>query len=83
MVKVLYFGRLADASQVSETELQVPESGLEVEAFRALVADGNPALAAALVRPSVRVAINSVLALPGAVVRNSDEVAFLPAVSGG
>lgn len=83
MVKVLYFGRLADTSQVSETTVEIPASGLEVEAFRSFAGDGNPALKTALANASVRIAINSVLVLPGAMVRNSDEVAFLPAVSGG
>lgn len=83
MVKVLYFGRLVDASRASEIDLEIPEGGVEVEAFRTLAAAGNPALLAALSTPSVRVAINSALVLPGALVRDSDEVAFLPPVSGG
>jgi molybdopterin converting factor subunit 1 len=83
MAKILYFGRLADTAQTSEAVIEVPEIGMDVEEFRAFAAEGNPTLREALALPTVRVAINAVLAMPGATVRNSDEVAFLPPVSGG
>lgn len=80
---MLYFGRLADAVGAGEAEIEIAGSWIDIEALRALIASRDPRLHQALMQPSVRVAINSELALPGAMVRNSDEVAFLPPVSGG
>lgn len=63
--------------------IDLPGPGMEVEAFREHVAYSNPVLAKELAKPSVRAVINREMVLPGAVVRDDNEVAFLPPVSGG
>lgn len=83
MVRVLFFGRLGDAAGATETTVELTRGEMEVEAFRSLVTRSNPGLADALASSSVRAIVNRQIVLPGAVVRDGDEVAFLPPVSGG
>lgn len=82
-MRVLFFGRLSETAGTAETTLGLPDGGTEVEAFRSLVTQSNPALARELATPLVRVVINQSMVLPGAIVCDGDEVAFLPPVSGG
>ena len=83
MVRALFFGRLSDVAGMAETIVELPNGEMDVEAFRSLVARSNTELANQLTTPSVRVVINQSMVLPGAIVRDGDEVAFLPPVSGG
>jgi molybdopterin converting factor small subunit len=80
---VLFFGRLGEAAGKAETAVDLPSSEMELEAFRDLVTHSNPELAKLILNPSVRTVINQAMVLRDAVVRDGDEVAFLPAVSGG
>lgn len=83
MVRVMFFGRLGEAAGADEMAVDVPRAGMEVEAFREHLSHSNPVLAKELAKRSVRAVINREMVLPGAVVRDEDEVAFLPPVSGG
>lgn len=83
MVRVLFFGRLSDAAGTMEMSVDLPSGEMDIEAFRALIAQPAPELARLIGEPSVRTVINQAIALPDAVVRDDDEVAFLPPVSGG
>ena len=80
---MLFFGRLGDAAGKAETTVDLPSGEMGLEAFHALVMRSNPELADLILKPSVRTVINQTMVLPGAVVRDGDEVAFLPPVSGG
>ncbi|QGN54398.1 MoaD/ThiS family protein [Novosphingobium sp. Gsoil 351] len=74
-LKVLFLGRLQDAAGAGErmVEYRRHVAGL-IDSF-------EPALAAALRSPKVRVAVNG--AIGASVLTDGDEVAFLPPVSGG
>ena len=82
-MRVLFFGRLSEAAGADEMAIDLPSAAMDVEAFRSLVAQRNDRLANELAKPSVRAVINQQMVLPDAVIRNGDEVAFLPPVSGG
>lgn len=78
-LKLVFIGRLEDVA--GEGERQVANAGLLAEILAAL----EPDLAAALRGERVRVAVNGkVIAEPAdTALRDGDEIAFLPPVSGG
>jgi molybdopterin synthase sulfur carrier subunit len=84
VARALFFGRLRDAAGCAEREIAF-DRAVDFAAFRRMAAAGDHNLEEALGAPSVRVAINAVLALrPGAsAIAPSDEVAFMPPFSGG
>ncbi len=71
---------LKDATGVEETVLELPEGATAEEAFAAAAARW-PELGRR--RRSTVIAVNQRYALPADVLREGDEVAFLPPVSGG
>ena len=76
--RLVFLGRLEDAAGASE--LTVTPGPLE-----AVLAALEPSLAVALLGERVRMALNGVLIAErgGIVLRENDELAFLPPVSGG
>ena len=78
-LKLVFLGRLADAAGAGEREVAA------VPSIAALVAGLEPDLSAALAGPKVRIAVNGKLVADRAMftLRDGDEVAFLPPVSGG
>lgn len=77
MVRLVFLGRLADAAGGSERT--VPAGPLD-----AVLAGLEPELALALLDERVRIALNGeVLGEAVPVLRDGDELAFLPPVSGG
>lgn len=82
MARVLFFGRLREAAGASEMQI---EGAVTLGELRVLLAGNDASLAAALNAPGVRVALNQNLLAPGAdaMLQESDEVAFMPPVSGG
>ena len=78
-MKILFLGRLADTAGERERTLALPPHITDVEALRDWLGTDNPAL----LDPTVRVIVNSVLAHRGQAVAGDDEVAFFPPVSGG
>lgn len=79
MARVLLFGRLADLA--GWRERQVEAVGLD--ALRHLIAEGDPALGAALSGPGVQVAVDQALVRGDVRLTAASEVAFLPPMSGG
>ncbi|MEC5396330.1 molybdopterin converting factor subunit 1 [Uliginosibacterium sp. H1] len=79
---VLYFARLREALACDAETLVLPDGVGDIAGLRAhLVARGGAwqALAAS----TVRAALNQDMATPDAVLRDGDEVAFFPPVTGG
>lgn len=78
-LKLVFLGRLADAAGAEEREVA------SVPSIAALLAGLEPELSAALGAARVRIAVNgNVVADRGVfTLRDGDEVAFLPPVSGG
>jgi molybdopterin synthase catalytic subunit len=79
-VRVLFFGRLKDIVGLAEDNTELGD-GARVEDLFARYGNKFPELAR--FRPSVAAAVNQEYAEWGAVLKNNDEVAFLPPVSGG
>ena len=78
-MKILFLGRLADTAGERERTLALPPRITDVEALRDWLGRDIPAL----LDPTVRVIVNSVLAHRGQTIAADDEVAFFPPVSGG
>lgn len=84
MAKLVFLGRLEDVAGAAEIEI-APAPGASL----AQILAGIPAeLAAALGSPKIRIAVNGALIaadlpLDELTISGSDEVAFLPPVSGG
>jgi len=74
-IKVLFLGRLGDLAGGGERSVAAAATIAE------LIAGLEPELARALESDKVRVAVNGTLG--AATLRDGDEVAFLPPVSGG
>lgn len=78
-VKVLVFGACRDIVRSSELNVKLPE-GATVMDFRKILSDRYPDI---LKLKSLMVAINNAYAQNDQVVRQSDEIALIPPVSGG
>lgn len=78
-MKLRFFGRLRDAVGADEFDSPVPQHIADSEAMRRWVGEEYPAL----LDPSVRIAIDDVLATAAVSLAGASEAAFLPPVSGG
>ena len=74
-MKILFFGRLKDGGPAQS----VPPEIRDTDALRAWLGRDRPELLDA----SIRIAVNDEMILGSRVLGESDEVAFLPPVSGG
>jgi molybdopterin synthase sulfur carrier subunit len=84
MVTILYFARLREALGKSSEELDLPEQVSSLGALRATLIGRGDAWAHELAeaRP-VRAAVNQEMAAGDTPVRDGDEIAFFPPVTGG
>jgi molybdopterin converting factor subunit 1 len=79
-VRIRLFARLREIAGASELTRSVPDGGTAGDAWQTLAAE-FPALADHT--GSISVAVNEEYAKPATALRDGDEVAFLPPVSGG
>jgi molybdopterin synthase catalytic subunit len=79
-VRVLVFGQLKDVAWNGELPMEVPE-GATVESLFAELVERYPALEG--LAGSIALARNQEFARPGDLLRDGDEIALLPPVSGG
>jgi molybdopterin synthase sulfur carrier subunit len=84
MVTILYFARLREVLGTAREELALSERVADVGAVRrALVARGGAWAEAFDEKRRVRAAVNQEMASDATAVRDGDEVAFFPPVTGG
>ncbi len=84
MLKILYFAALRERMGHNEEDLAPPSGVVTVADLIAHLRDRNPAGAAAFSQPSlVRAAVNQEFANLQSAVRDGDEIAFFPPVTGG
>ena len=84
MVTVLYFARLREALGTSVEELTLPPEVIDVASLRATLSGRGGAWAQALSESgAIRAAVNQEMASSDTPVRDGDEVAFFPPVTGG
>jgi molybdopterin converting factor small subunit len=77
-VKALFFGGLRARLGMGEQSLELPEGSSASDAARVICADLGLEWLAAL-----RLAVNEEMAGPGTLLKDGDELALLPPVSGG
>lgn len=82
-VKILYFASLREALGRSTEQLPLPPDVASVGALHAHLAARGGAWEALGRVKNLRVAVNQKMADMGAAVRDGDEVAFFPPVTGG
>ena len=82
MARLLFFGQLGDLAGGIERSMTLSEPQ-SVSGIITLIEAGDRLLGSALTGPRVRYAVNGVMVDAAAPVRDGDELAFLPPVSGG
>ena len=82
--QVLFFGKLCDASGISEARLPAQWAGMSVAEARIDAASLWPGLETALNGPGIRIAVNQEIVLDENTFRLSgdEEIAFMPPLSG-
>lgn len=83
MARIVFFGKLSDSAGTRELNLTLPDDLKNVADLITHLARDNAILEEALGHISVRVAINEEFSHHQAIITDSDEIAFLPPVSGG
>ena len=83
-VKVLYFAALREQLGIGGEEIELPAGVGTVAALRAHLRARGGAWQSALAEVKlVRMAVNQDMAQPSAAIKQGDEVAFFPPVTGG
>ncbi len=84
MIRLVLLGRLRDHASASHSELALPDTVQTLSSLHSWLGAHEPALAEALQTVKPRVAVNrSLVRDPTHPIRDGDEVAFLPPMSGG
>ncbi|MEQ1616758.1 MAG: MoaD/ThiS family protein [Terricaulis sp.] len=81
MARILFFGRLRDIAGCAMME--IAECGASLAELREVLARENPILGEALNDPSIRVAIDQVMVGREGLIEGTEEIAFMPPLSGG
>ena len=84
MIRLVLLGRLRDHASASHGELALPDDVRTLSALQDWLGRHEPALGDALQTVKPRIAVNrSLVRDPTHPIRDGDEVAFLPPMSGG
>ena len=84
MIRLVLLGRLRDHASASHGELALPDDVRTLSALQDWLGRHEPALCDALQTVKPRIAVNrSLVRDPTHPIRDGDEVAFLPPMSGG
>ncbi len=84
MMKILYFAALRERMGRTEEDVAPPPTVVTVADLIAHLQHRDPAGAAAFAHPTlVRAAVNQEFAHPRTAIRDGDEIAFFPPVTGG
>lgn len=83
MIRVLLFGRLSELHATPEIELPLEESTSSPEAIRLKLTETDPKLGLALAEPQILIAVNQAIVSADYRLKDGDEIAFLPPVTGG
>jgi molybdopterin synthase sulfur carrier subunit len=82
-LKVLYFARLRDALGRNREQLELPDDSTVATLIECLNKRGGPWSQELASGRAVRVAVNQEIAARSAALRDGDEVALFPPVTGG
>jgi sulfur-carrier protein len=84
MTRILFFGRVSDAAGCSAINIDVPPALRTVGDLRAWLAERDDGLAAVILSPSVRAAVDQTFCGDDAsLVVGAQEIAFMSPLSGG
>ncbi len=83
MIKILYFARLRESLGLAGEELDLPQAATVAGLMALLAARGDVWSQAFDGCQPLRAAVNQSLAKNSAVIKDDDEVAFFPPVTGG
>ena len=84
MIRILYFARLREALGKSSEEIELPRGAGDLDAVRALLRQRGGAWAAEMAEGrQLRAAVNQDLAQGDIAIKDGDEIAFFPPVTGG
>ena len=83
MVTISYFGRLREKLGIETHEIDLPAKASDANALRDILVAQYGEAGQVLLEPCVRVVINQVICPWSHPISKSDEVAFIPPVSGG
>jgi sulfur-carrier protein len=84
MVTVLYFARLREALGTGSEQIALPAAGVDLATLQKTLVSRGGAWAQAFGQlKSIRAAVNQEMASPDTLVKDGDEVAFFPPVTGG
>lgn len=84
MITVLYFARLREALGIGSEQIALPAGGADLATLQKTLVDRGGAWAQEFGQSkSIRAAVNQEMASPDMPVRDGDEVAFFPPVTGG
>lgn len=84
MLSILYFASIREKLGLSAEQLELPEGVCTVSALvDVLIAQHGPVWDDVLNKSSVLVAVNQTVAQPTSRIKDGDEIAFFPPVTGG
>ena len=83
MVRLLFFASLRESLGVDSEQLELPGDITDITALTDWLQARNETWHTTLGNPQVRVAVNQAVVKPGHPVRDGDEVAWFPPVTGG
>ncbi len=83
MVRLRFFASLRESLGVDVEQVELPDQIADVSALTGWLQARDDTWHAALGNPQLRVAVNQAVVKPGHPVRDGDEVAWFPPVTGG
>ncbi|HEY6132256.1 MAG TPA: molybdopterin converting factor subunit 1 [Halioglobus sp.] len=84
MIKVLFFARVREQLGCADLELQWPQAGSDLDTLQEhLCVERGDVWRAVLAQDNMIRAVNQVVVAGNCAVRDGDEVAFFPPVTGG
>lgn len=83
MVTILYFARLREALGTASETLTLPSHVVDLAGVRGMIVERGGAWSDALRPKRVRAAVNQDMASDDTPVKDGDEIAFFPPVTGG
>jgi len=81
MAKILFFGRFSDLSDPMEIDL--PSSVIDKPSLTAHLSSVIPGFAEIAALPDTRISVNMMVSMNEVAVGNTDEIAYMSALSGG
>ncbi|MBX2859573.1 MAG: molybdopterin converting factor subunit 1 [Cellvibrionaceae bacterium] len=82
-IKILYFASIAEAVGSASELLNIPDHIATVKSLKSHLASRGSPWASCFSESSTKCAVNQVLATPDSSIKDGDEVAFFPPVTGG